>query len=75
MLLRIRMLLPNLVKEYNLYAYETETGYGQRHIPFRDDNFILLCRQINDCTPTQSMQIVDFPGNMCLSTSWLVYRK
>ena len=28
-------------------------------MPFKDDNIILLCRQINNCIPTQIMQIVD----------------
>ena len=50
---------PSLVREYSLYAYETETGHGQRQISFKDNNFILTCRQITDCTPTQSMQIMD----------------
>ena len=42
-----------------MYAYETETGHGERQIPFKDDNFIQSCRQINDRTPTQSVQIMD----------------
>ena len=32
---------------------------------YSKQNFILLCRQTNDCTPTQGMQIMDMdlPGN------------
>ena len=38
----------------------------QRQIPFKNNNFIPLCRQIKDHTPTQSLQImdIDFLGNI-----------
>ena len=59
MLFGICILIPSLVKEYNLFTYEIKTEHGQRQIPFKDNNFILSCRQMNDHTPTQSMQIMD----------------
>ena len=64
----INILIPYLVKEYNLYAYETETGHRQK-IPFKDYNFILSSRKINDHTPAQNMHIMDIDllGNKYVS--------
>ena len=49
--LGVSILVPSLLKEYNVYTYEIKAGHRQKQISFSDNNFTLLYRQINDHTP------------------------
>ena len=51
------ILIQSLVKGYDSYTYEDKTEYRQNIN--KENNFTLLCREISDHIPTESMQIIN----------------